>query len=533
MSLCEVLDQYNKLIIYGTGDFARQIYPQLVEYGLKEKIVCFTQTDKGENDVIDGIPVLDIRTLNCDKAECGVLIAVSELYVDVIKQTLLQYGYLNIIPLSDYHTNYKRLAKEYSGLMSFQEYCEYIADWCMVNGIENANRNKVAKKLLHDRETLCEQKKNLNQIVMICGHLSARTVKIAGAIRRKKYDIVMLNYFEGSNPWCENEMTKLDIQSHRCHCIAEMLYYALQYNPLVYFIEPRWGNCLWAEIMLRNKQYFGKLVLDLYDVMNDGYVGIDEERLKTERYALEHADGIVWRWFSKDYLERKGFEFHGKSIQFLDYCNHDVMASLQNTGASSVLKLCAIAGYGDEYVEDRNYPVKYCDWARIGEILDKIGNREDCIFHFYTGSMSDDNIERCKWYERQYTNFRFFINTGHDELVQRLEDYDFGCELHTDRELADEEIPIGQYFSSILKNGTCNKFFDFLSAGLPVIATHPLRLCEYLSTYGVVVKMNVRNLDIDNLKRCKEYYREKVSDARKKLDIDSQIERLIQFFKDI
>lgn len=65
--LCETLAQYKKIIIYGTGNFAQKIFPQLVEHGLKEKILCFTQTKKYESDFLYEIPVIDIKELQCDK----------------------------------------------------------------------------------------------------------------------------------------------------------------------------------------------------------------------------------------------------------------------------------------------------------------------------------------------------------------------------------------------------------------------------------------------------------------------------------
>ncbi|MBD5448780.1 MAG: hypothetical protein HDR28_01200 [Lachnospiraceae bacterium] len=532
--LCKDLNQYNKLIIYGTGNFAQEIYPQLVEYGLKEKILCFMQTETEDDVLVDGIPVVSIGAFNCDSTECVVLIATSRLYTDEIKQTLLRYGYSNIIVLVDYWIRYQKLEKDYFYLETFEEYCEYIADWYVRNKMEVSDRDMALSRKIADIKHIGRKRKNLNLIVMICGYPSPRTNKIAGALIRKKYDIVMLRYSNDGVPWCLDELQKVGVQIYQCSCIAEMLYCALQYYPLVYFFEPIWGDCLWAEIMFKNKQYFGKVILALYDVLNDGYVGKEEEKLRTERYALEHADGIVWRWYSKEYLEKKGFEWQGKSIQFLDYCNHELMDVVPNERNSSVVKLCAVEGHGDEYVEERTYSDKYLDWARVGEILEKIGNRADCVFHFYVGIfLSEENIRRCKQFESQYKNFRFFLAMEHAELLQRLRDYDYGCEIYTGKEAADDDVPVGEYYSSMFKNSTCNKYFDFLSAGLPIVMTHPSKICEYLSSYDVVVKMNLSDLDINYLKQHKEYYKEKAVNVRRELDIDNQIAELIQFFNEV
>lgn len=283
--------------------------------------------------------------------------------------------------------------------------------------------------------------------------------------------------------------------------------------------------------MLKMKQYFGKTVLALYDVMNDGYTGKTENELATEKYALEHADGIVWRWFSMDYLEDKGFQYQGKSIQFLDYCNHKKQESIVNDTEPSMVKICFISGYGDEYVEDRKQPTKYTDWARIGEILEKIGNREDCVFHFYVGNLQKhENVIRCEQYEKQYKNFQFFQATEHEELLKRFKKYDYGCELWIDGEVPPDDMPMGDYYGSIYHNSVRNAYFDFLSAGLPVITTQASKMREFLSADDVIINMTLDNLDIDYLKEYKQYYKAKAMERRKEWDIDNQIPKLIRFF---
>ena len=48
-----------------------------------------------------------------------------------------------------------------------------------------------------------------------------------------------------------------------------------------------------------------------------------------------------------------------------------------------------------------------------------------------------------------------------------------------------------------------------------------------------IVKMNLTDLDIDHLKRYRQYYREKAETARKELTIDNQIGKLIKFFREV
>lgn len=531
--LCEKLNQYEKIIIYGTGYYAQAIYPRLIKGDLKKKIVCFTQTKEADFDSIDGIPVIDIAGLNYNKEECVVLIAVSKLYADEVKQTLSEYDYPNVISLIDYYLHYRWMETDYHYLTAFEEYCEYIADWSVRMKKGNLNIDMVIQEL-SDRGGCLAERTDDHLIVWICGHLSSRTIKIAGALIRKGYRIVFLSYFDGANPWNLDELQQYNIQIYQCTYITELLYWALQYNPLVYFFEPNWGDCRWAEIMLKHKRHFGKVVLALYDVMNDGYTGRTEEELATEKYALEHADGIVWRWFSKEYLEEKGFRYQGKSIQFLDYCYHKNEKNVSHDLNPFAIKICLISGYGDEYVEDRTYVTRYTDWARIGEILEKIGNRTDCEFHFYAGALQNNaNMERCEQYAEQYKNFRFFLGTEHSKLLKRLKEYDYGCELWIDGEEPPNDMPMGDYYGSIFNNSVRNAYFDFLSAGVPVITTQASRMREFLGAEDAMIQMTLSDLDVDYLREHRQYHKEKVAEKRQEWDIDNQIPKLIQFFKDI
>lgn len=530
--LCKTLNQYKRIIIYGTGDYALEVYPQLIEGNLKEKLVCFAQTVVDRAKSIDGIPVVDIRTLTYDRTESVVLVAVSKMYVEEIKNTLLDNEYLNIVSLPDYQVDYRRTEEEFGRLLGFEEQCECIADWYVKTHIGNVKKKEIFD-IIMNRSNYIDEKRETNLIVMICGHLSPRVLKIVGALKQKQYDITMLSYCRGENKWCTDELRKYDIRINQCKCIEEMFYNALQYHPLVYFFEPRWGDCQWAEVVIKDKQYFGKVIIDLYDVINDGFTGQTEKNLMAERYVLEHADGIVWRWFSKAYLEEKGFKYQGKSIQFIDYCDYKGEDSFSYEADDTVLKLCTITGYGDEYAEERPYVTEYAEWARLDEILARVGNKEDCIFHFYAGHLSDSNIERCEKMEKQYKNFRFFLNTQYNRLLKNLSYYDYGCDLWTNGKEPSDDCVIGEYYGSLYRNSIRNVYFDFLGAGLPVVTTNSEKMWQYLSAYDVVVKMNLSSIDIDYLKQHKNYYRTEVAKARKEIDIDNQIPRLIQFFNEV
>ena len=170
-SLCEYLNQYQKIIIYGTGNYAHAIYPQLVKAGLKKKILCFTQTRSDGRSFIDGIPVLNVETLVWNESECVVLVAVSKLYMEEISKGLVGNINRNIVFLTDYQQS----AENFSNLTSFQEYCIAIADWYVETGKGEYEKEAIARELL-SRGEQAGNNKTLNLVVMICGNISARTI---------------------------------------------------------------------------------------------------------------------------------------------------------------------------------------------------------------------------------------------------------------------------------------------------------------------------------------------------------------------
>lgn len=530
--LCEALRPYKKIIIYGTGNYAKEIYPRLIEQNLKEMIYCFTQTEKAECDYIDGKPVIEMCELNQDEyGDCVVLIATSQLYMDEIKKSLAEHHFYNFVFLADYEIEYLNTAELFDQITPFEGYCEIIANWCMKIHEVQSDRNEIVQKLLN-RGRYADVDIDKNLIVMMCGHTSVRSNKIMWALKEKGYDIVMLDFCPAKYQWCLGELDKLNIRRYKCRCIEELLYRALEYRPLVYFFEPIWGDCSWAQIMLKNKSYFGKIVLALYDVMNAGFSRVDQKKLDTEKYALENADGIVWRGFEKEYLEKKGFRYRGKSIQFLDYCSHIDIEQEMIEFDPNRIKLCQVTGFGNGYFEKPNN-TQYIDYAKLEEILGKIGNREDCIFHFYTAGLKEEHIKQCIQYERKYKNFKFFVNIKHEELLKRIVQYDFGCDLYTSGEWIPENMIIGRHTGSLWEYGIRNIFFDYLSANLPIITTSWKSFLKYLQPYDVTVKMDITNIDIGYLINNRLYYKDRVKAAREKLNINNQISSLIDFFKEV
>lgn len=89
------------------------------------------------------------------------------------------------------------------------------------------------------------------------------------------------------------------------------------------------------------------------------------------------------------------------------------------------------------------------------------------------------------------------------------------------------------YYGSAYINSVSNRFFDYLDANIPIIATRPKKLCDYFESFRVIVKMDISNINIEYLKKHRILYKENVKKAKKEFLIDNQIYKLINFFNEL
>lgn len=529
-SLYKELIQFSRILIYGAGRYGNKAYEFLESAGLAERIDSFVVSVLNECRDLDGIPIrcIDDVIFNDDSV---VLIAVNKTYEEEIVQILQKRKCFHFFRIGDFFIEDDKFHNMLR-TQSDERFVESIMDvmW------EYGNKEKGIGNCTVFRH---EDNIDKNTIVFISGDIKPRSVKIIGALVKKKYNLIVLEY-KYCNELVIKELVTYNIKFYHCNSMADVYFKAMQYNPLVYYYEPVWGDCSGVEIMVRHRNLFGKIVFAPYDVLNDGYVQISESDKLTERYCLENADGIVWRWFSKEYLEeKKGFAYKGKSIQFMDYCKDGKTDNNEKTdNKDNKLKICfvqgAINGNLNNAVLDQNGFKNdgiYTETARIDTILNRLGNMDDCIFHIFIGECSTDAEKRLKELERKYSNFKFFCGTAHKELISIISGYDYGCFFMTGgKDIPETESIDNMYYGSNYINSEANRYFDYLDAGIPIIATSPKKQCEYLYSLKVLVKMDVSNLDIGYLKKNKTIYKKNVKEAKTELLIDNQIQRMIDFF---
>ena len=135
---------------------------------------------------------------------------------------------------------------------------------------------------------------------------------------------------------------------------------------------------------------------------------------------------------------------------------------------------------------------------------------------------------------RWKNNFKVIYGTKHDELIEKISAYDYGCFLFD----GEDEIPNtltvdNKYYGSQYINAVSNRYFDYIDAEIPLIGTRPLKLCHFFDKYGVIVKMNLTDLNIGYLLQNKVEYKKRVKKAKEELLVGKRISTLINFFNNI
>ena len=530
--LIKLFGKYKEIFVYGCGEYGEAFYDICVKLKCVDKIKSFVVSfDKSvTSPLFHEIPIITVGGLPNEGKEQLVFVAVGRKNRLEIEKFLVQKDVKNVAYMEDYIHQDDWENKDILG------YCQNIADWYVSEHIDKlGDYKKVVQDLLcvaNERRKKIESKK----IGFVISFITARIVRIVRSLQKKGY---IVNIFcdgrrDAYTAEKELEETGIFIRKWRHE---EELYYYLLHEPIGFFwvdaVVGNGDNDVSVHLLLQH-EYFGKIIYAPYDIRHGSYSNIPTNMYKSERYSLEHADGVIWRYLhNKEYLKEKFNIIQGNlSIEFLDYADSVKLDVTKKK--NDILRLCWVVSQASLALPRIIKNKKYSHAAFVQDFLYLMRGRTDYILDFYAWNMTDEERNLFIDLKKIYSNFNFYVHVEHEDLIKKLRTYDYGICLYSGREVP--EWPINNedgYCENAVYNATSNKYFDYISAGIPIVASVPTSMCALLKSYGILVDMTLEELDLDFLMQHREEYRRNVVKAQKELSIDNHIERLVRFLDEV
>ena len=540
------VNKYNKLYVYGAGTVGKYIYKLLHVLKLEQNIQSFITTNINAHGFLFDIPIKSVYSISFKNDNALMIVAVSRQHNKEINSVLSMLDINNACYISEYiveedESVWDRLFKSGEEKLFY-----YLSNWLItehfLNGKEDIERiSCIAFEALIDEKEqelnvkfkssdhISNQRNDHNtqyDLVFIVGNMSARTVRIIKELSlSKKIKIIQLWIGEYAG---DKEVEKLGIDLVKINSSEGVLIEANKTETSLFYVDAPNGNSIIPAIMCKYKSSFGKILFTAYDICLGTYVGMPCYIYESERYALENADGIIWRYYSKDFISKTfNISYFGKSLYFPDYCDDYGEYRLCDDGK---IRFVCVFSHATMLLDGTD------GHTSLGRILEKFVRRNDVIIDIYIWLINETERNRMDEYKKKYSRFNYYSGVPHDILMDRLKDYDYAFYLYDDPSVPRYPLskvgtqPEGVYYTeAAFKYNMSNTFFEYLSVGLPLISTRMSYQCEEFVKDGVCIPLTLDTIDVDELKERREYYKTIVAKVKRKYLIKNNINRFINF----
>lgn len=374
-------------------------------------------------------------------------------------------------------------------------------------------------------------------VVFICDTPCSRQAKLAYGLKEIGWKVVLL--YQNAPTF---DPAKFYTTSLRYKSNIEALVLACNFSPKVYHCFSSWSFAT-TEILLKFRP--GKIIFDDYDIcagsLVDELESTKQAELAAERYCIESSDGTINRSLNGQYSKKHmGYSFPKKQLFYPEYCWDRV----ENYRSSNIPKLTdaihvVYVGTISPPKQFFNEPGEFatiCDRPFIRALSDK-----GIHYHLYPfyGPEPEEYIKE-QWSdvvaEAEVNPFFHLHNpVDSDDLPNELAPYHFGlCSLseHIVKNGQDKYYKIRNF-----QNGTCNKAFDYIDAGLVHVSYGWDLLERLIGKDGPVIKVSREKtaevLSSFDPSKFEEEFSEKIESAKRRLSVWRQAPRLAKFYESV
>lgn len=517
-----ILSQYSSFALYGCGEMAKETYYALLNLK-KEPVFCLV-TDKSNSECVfqDRIPIYSIaeKEEQIRKEDIILILAVNERNKIEIQGLLQNYNITEYISIAECDRNSLHYIEYFEKLSEENRIKEIARAYIEVN--QNYNMS-VLEETLKIKRCIEKGEYDSQKIVFVIGALTPRVIKIARALIDLNYKIeVYLGPGAVLQEICLSELNNLDVECNKCRSYEELIYHLLTSRGKAIHLFTNRGHSYFDKMIIGIKSLLPPIVYDEYDIIGVFYTNEPQEIIDNEKYCLENAAGICNRGFEIEYLRYEhNYNIQGSVVQFHDCCN-DIQCNSEGITEDEV-SLC----YVGQVLDQRK-------WPEFAEGFKELADRckiNKSHFHVYPHMWDTDQYIFYRDMEKNNEYFHFHEPVSYKQLCKEISLYDYGVWPLMRKVLKQKTFVYNTREKHIY--ATTNKFFDYLDAGLPIIAPAPRKLLQCLETMGVLLEWAVDEYDFDELRRRKKELKENVILEREKLKMSNQIYKLVGLYDSI
>lgn len=391
------------------------------------------------------------------------------------------------------------------------------------------NRMKILCKKELEQDKIISIDQN-NTAIYICENFSFRLVKISKGLKKNGWKVILLCEKNIAEKNCitedHSEYYDFLIVFKTTDELLKIVYRLKETVQVIHCFTP-WGACYNANILIRYKEMFPPIVVERYDILNGFYTKNKYRKNYAhdmEKYAFTHADGICAREFGLEYMERSlGLKIVSDRITFLD--NIDEFAKIAEYSVDckkTELQLCYVGRIWSE----KNYPgsIFACNLE-----LARLCEKNKVHYHIYPSIWDENDFSDLLMEDNKNPYFHLHRPLPYQELIDEISKYDYG--IIACRKNFREQLKKTGYKDAKIDYAGTNKFFDYLAAGLPILAPFPAELINEISKHGVIIKWSIDDYNFNYLRAHKKEFREKVIKEREFWLMENQIKDLINFYQ--
>lgn len=499
--LCCDISKYEGFVLYGAGHVADILLTCLEE---KNFFPLYCVVTKLENKKFKNVEVYSFEEKKLELKNNNILtiVAVSDLFEEEILALLKKNNIHNTILASQY------ISKSMNEKLFENIYKDKDSEWYKLK-VKNWywERNGV----MLDEDFFYNETNQENKIIFVVEHLSARVVKIVEELKKHKEVILLINRGNFGNLFFDCITIKYEFYNS----IEELIYLIKKNKCRTIHIFTIFTLIYTSYILIKNKSLIGQVVFETYDIIGGFYKCFTNEEYYIEKYCLENADGVSYREYSLEYqTDIMKYDIKGKKIRFYDYCIAKPMNNLLKK-TNDELSICYVGfleAKEDIYIE----------------LADKCRENK-CHLHIHPSFYDENKYKECIKRDKEDSYFHFHSPVPYDDLINTLTQYDYGIVPARDNLWEDDYDVIQTKYKYIYLAG--NKLFDYLEAGLPIVAPFPLKFIQELGEKGAVINWTIGQYDFEYLKKKKDEMKKNVIKVREEYRLGRNINKLIEFYK--